>query len=80
MMDPAPANHLSQPRRTILAGVAYAPLIVTAIDRGAGLTVRCPACGESLDLARSQLDVTITCPQLNCGMQLHINHFLTAMS
>lgn len=63
-----------------LEGVSYGPLIVTAIDRGAGLAIRCPACGHTFALAPAQIGVTVACPQPDCRIQLRTNPFVTTMA
>jgi hypothetical protein len=59
-----------------LLGIEYRPIIVTAIDTGSGLTVRCPACRRDLPVNDSQLGRELTCPQPGCDSQLRLNSFV----
>jgi len=51
------------------------PLIVTAVDFGEGLVVRCPWCNSSHPLIRDWLGVEIPCPNDECGGPLKVNSF-----
>jgi len=55
-------------------------LIVTAVDRGNGLTVYCPVCNETSTIEENQKDSVITCPQSDCDARLKINPFVTKMA
>jgi len=52
------------------------PLIVTAVDSGAGFSVYCPICNKTSSLRKESLDTEITCPQQGCDTQLKINPFV----
>ena len=52
------------------------PLIVTAVDSGAGLSVYCPVCNKTSPVSRELLDTEITCPQKGCDTRLKINLFV----
>jgi hypothetical protein len=52
------------------------PLIVTAANTGAGLTVYCPVCNKTSPLDKESLDTEITCPQKGCNTRLKINPFV----
>lgn len=62
------------------SGKGEYPLIITAVDRGEGLTVYCPACNQTSPIAESQLDSVINCPTEGCGRSLKINPFVTKMA
>jgi len=53
-----------------------APLIVTAVDSGAGLSVYCPVCNKASPLGKESLDREITCPQEGCHTRLKLNPFV----
>jgi WD40 repeat protein len=53
-----------------LAGVEYGPLAVTAVDRGDGPSLRCPACDTSFPLDPDRLGATTSCP--GCGSGLRV--------
>jgi hypothetical protein len=55
-----------------LVGVDYGPLVVMAVDRGAGLIARCPACREELPLDDDSLGREIVCAQPGCGAVLRV--------
>ena len=56
------------------------PLIITAVDRGEGLTVYCPVCNQTSPIDESQLESVISCPTEGCGRSLKINPFVTKMA
>ncbi len=51
------------------------PLIVTAVDFGKGLVVRCPWCNTEHPLDRDWLGNTIKCPNKECEGPLKLNTF-----
>jgi hypothetical protein len=51
------------------------PLIVTAVDFGEGLVVRCPWCNSRHPLIREWLGEEIRCPNTECGGPLKVNPF-----
>jgi len=51
------------------------PLIVTAVDFGEGLIVRCPWCNSVHPLMRDWLGEDIRCPNHECGGPLKVNPF-----
>jgi WD40 repeat protein len=59
--------------------IEYGPLIITALDRGDGLTVYCPVCNKSSLIDKNQLNSVIHCPTAGCGRELKINPFFTQM-
>lgn len=52
------------------------PLIVTAIDVGAGLTVYCPVCKKNSPIVKEALGTVIACPQEGCKTTLKLNPFV----
>jgi hypothetical protein len=52
------------------------PLIVTAVEFGRGLVVRCPWCNTEHPLVRDWLGEEIRCPNDGCGGPLKVNEFL----
>jgi hypothetical protein len=59
-----------------LIGLDYGPIVVTAADRGDGLTLRCPACLDHLPLKKCWLGKEITCPRQGCDGQMRVNPFV----
>jgi WD40 repeat protein len=59
-----------------LAGIKYSPIVVTAVDRGSGPIVRCPACFEQLPLEEGWLGQVVDCPQRGCDSRMRINPFI----
>ena len=55
-------------------------LIVTAVDRGEGLTVYCPVCNKTSSIGKEQLDSVITCPVGDCNARLKVNPFVVERS
>ncbi len=60
-----------------LVGLEQGPIVVTAVDlgAGAGYQVRCPCCNRSSDLRQEWLGTEIACPQDGCGKPLRVNPF-----
>jgi len=58
-----------------LVGIEYSAIVVTAVDRGDGLTIRCPACQHELAIQCSGLGSEIACPQPGCGTRLKVNPY-----
>jgi hypothetical protein len=52
---------------------ARRPLIVTAVDFGDGLVIRCPLCNSLVPLQDEWLGQEMVCPQENCGGSLKVN-------
>ena len=52
------------------------PIIVTPVDFGEGLVIRCPFCNTSFPFQEEWLGQEITCPQEGCGKQLKVNPFV----
>ena len=61
-------------------GGGQPPLIVTAVDSGAGLTVYCPVCNKTSPIRKDALNTVIPCPQPRCNTRLKLNPFLTHRS
>jgi hypothetical protein len=51
-------------------------LIVTAVDLGEGLVVRCPGCNTAHPFRKEWQDQDITCPTPGCGGLLKVNPFI----
>jgi hypothetical protein len=56
------------------------PLIVTAVDSGAGLSVYCPACHKTAPIHKDNLNTEIICPQEGCNTRLKLNPFVIKRS
>jgi len=56
------------------------PIIVTAVDFGAGPAVRCPFCNKSSPLDEEWLGKEIRCPQEGCRGPLKVNPFVVGGS
>lgn len=56
-----------------LVGVGHGPIVVTAVDRGGGATIRCPACLEPLPLEEGWLGQVIECPRPDCEGRMRVN-------
>jgi WD40 repeat protein len=56
-----------------LVGIAYGPVVVTAVDTGHGAKVRCPACFEEFPSERSWLGQVIDCPRPGCKGRMRVN-------
>jgi hypothetical protein len=52
------------------------PLIVTAVESDAGLSVYCPVCNKTSHLEKDLIDKEITCPQEGCNTRLKVNPFV----
>ena len=52
------------------------PLIVTAVDSGAGFSVYYPVCNKTSSLRKESLDTEITCPREDCNTRLKVNPFV----
>ena len=63
-----------------LVGSVYGPIIVTGVDAGQGLKVRCPACPSHHLFVQSQLGSELPCPTPGCGLRLKINPFFIQMA
>jgi hypothetical protein len=59
-----------------LVGVEYGPLIVTAVDRGRTLTVRCPECLEHQPLEERRLGQVVDCERPSCEGRMRVNPFV----
>jgi hypothetical protein len=55
---------------------AHRPLIVTAVDLGHGLQLRCPWCNTVHAYLEEWHDEQIACPNPECGMPLKVNPFV----
>ncbi len=55
-------------------------LIVTAVDLGEGLVVRCPHCNTRHPFDEAWRGHAITCPNPDCGGPLRVNEFLVTRS
>jgi len=62
------------------SGASGHPLIITAVDRGDGLTVYCPVCNQTSPIEEAEMDKVIFCPTPGCGRGLKINPFFTQMA
>jgi hypothetical protein len=58
-----------------LIDIQYGPLVVTAIDHGAGPVLRCPACQDEHPLDEAWPGQVIDCPA-DCGTHLRVNPFV----
>jgi len=59
-----------------LVGITLGPLVVTAVDLGNGLAVRCPVCCERHPLKEAWLGRVIDCPRITCHARLRVNPFV----
>jgi hypothetical protein len=59
-----------------LVAIEYGPIVVTAVDHGAGLKIRCPACLKCLRVEKDRLGQEIFCPERACGCRMRINEFV----
>ncbi len=59
-----------------LVGIDYGPIILTAIRKKLGQSVRCPACQQEHPIKQEQLGSELTCPTPGCGLRLKINPFV----
>jgi hypothetical protein len=60
-----------------LACFPMGPAILTPYDVETNLRVRCPACLQTIEIAKPQLGGEIICPSLDCKTPLKINPFVT---
>ena len=60
---------------SVLAGIEYGPLIITAHAGGGHLSAECPACHGAILLNRGQLGRQISCPEPGCRVPLRLNKF-----
>ena len=58
------------------ASAGRKPLIVTGVDFGHGLVVRCPWCNVASPFKLEWRGTTITCPNPDCGGPLRVNDFV----
>jgi len=56
--------------------VELRPPVVTAVDTGDGLQMRCPLCLHPAGVQAAQLGQDFRCPQKSCGGLLHLNPFV----
>lgn len=63
-----------------LVGIKYGPIIVTAVETGQGIKIRCPSCQQHLPITQSQLGSELTCPPPGYGLRLKINPFVTKIA
>jgi len=61
-------------------GSGRPPLIVTAVDSGAGLSVYCPVCNKTSPIHKDTLNTEIICPQEGCNTRLKLNPFVIKRS
>jgi hypothetical protein len=61
-------------------GSGRPPLIVTALDSGAGLSVYCPVCNKTSPIHNDTLNTEIICPQEGCNTRLKLNPFVIKRS
>lgn len=59
-----------------LAGMIYGPIIVTTVDFGDGLVIRCPGCLRLIPFQKDWLGQEITCPQEGCRTRMKVNPFV----
>ncbi len=61
-----------------LVGIDYGPLVVTAVDLGEGLQIRCPHCNRVITWKEAYRDKEMPCPLTdpNCGGPLKVNPFV----
>ncbi len=52
------------------------PIIVTPVDFGEGLVIRCPFCNKSSQFKQEWLGKEMGCPQEGCGKALRVNPFV----
>lgn len=56
-----------------LVGIDYGPLIVTAVDLGDGLEIRCYHCSRMIPWDEDYRDKAMACPLVGCGGPLKVN-------
>jgi hypothetical protein len=59
-----------------LVGMTMGAVVVTAVDLGAGATIRCPVCFEQYPLRKRWLGREIDCPGKTCDARLKVNPFV----
>lgn len=59
-----------------LQNIRLGPIIVTAVDEGAGPSVRCPCCQRHTLVAADQLGAALACLTPECGLALRLNPFV----
>ncbi len=60
-----------------LLGIASGPIVVTAVDAGAGPLLHCPRCRTSFAFEKQWLGKAGICPAPDCGLRLRINPFVS---
>jgi len=63
-----------------LESIVSHPLIITAIESGSGLVIRCPVCLHNLPLENNTLGTVISCPNPACSKLLRVNPFVLSSS
>jgi WD40 repeat protein len=56
-----------------LLGLEYGPVAATARDAGRALALRCPVCGQDLDIDRTKLGSEIACTSPLCRRRIRVN-------
>ena len=56
-----------------LHGLEYGPLAATAREAGGGLELRCPVCGQALEVDRTRLGTETACTSPLCRRRIRLN-------
>ncbi|MGH3033970.1 MAG: WD40 repeat domain-containing protein [Gaiellaceae bacterium] len=59
-----------------LVGIEYGPIVVSAVDTGAGPKLRCPGCWQMFSLDDAWLGHVMDCPTPSCDRSLGVNPFI----
>ena len=59
-----------------VVGMEYGPLVVTAVQRGGTVMIRCPACHHELPLEEARLGQEMACPERGCPGRMRVNSFV----
>jgi hypothetical protein len=57
-------------------GIAYGPIVATALRKGRGSTLRCAKCWQAHSSDDAWLDQVIECPTPGCDLHLRVNPFV----
>jgi len=59
-----------------VVGIALGPLVVTAVDDGGRLMIRCPACWVEVPVDEGRLGELLSCQTPDCDTRLRLNPFV----
>lgn len=59
-----------------LVGIDLGPAVITPVDSGDGVTLRCPKCWHGHVLNEQWRGSVINCPSTQCDLQLRVNPFI----